>query len=793
MLKTLYICIFSILLASVSAWSQQYRVCDVSSSPAYVRYANGNDVVRNNVLEGKDVLIFARYSKISLMDMKSKEMFFYSGEGEFKVEEVVGKNRTQLKSNLKAHLRDLIQGKSHSKMAGVVYKDFEAEIKRLGSSGLLLVNQSGDVVEIKDIESDGVYYFVVSNTSDAPCFVNVISTGTDGVSKACCITNDAMAQMDLLVPVGSTVMLSAFPQLGKNLVSTSLEIIASEAPFDAKAYVEKNPYVQLLSPPDNSTVSYSNLTLRFLVKDSDKVKWVDVLLNGKVAASRISVTEGVNECQLKLVNYGLNTLELRAQDILGNNYFLRASVNYERVNKPKLHIMAVGIGNYKNSKIEKLHYAASDAAMVAKVLDTLRTMNRHLYDEGGCRVLLADKEATRGRILKCLDDIRYDADPEDIVMIYMSGHGKYVEFTSQRYFLPYDVEDDMYIESTAISYADLKGKLKQLEDKECKVIVYMDACYAGEMYYTKGASDFIGDSEPAVIGFYSSTRNQPSLEKVELNHGVFTYALLNGIKGGAGDSNGNVTITSLGDYITEQVRIESQGRQTPKIDNGGEDFILFKAGDVRMEVSASLTEENLSGKEGGEASEEDSVLELAESYYSGKIIPPTMEEAFNTYLAAADKGDAKSMYMAGVCLETGQGCTKDYDKAFDWYTRAASKGVAAAQYNLGAMYYNGTGVAQSDALARKWFKEADAKGYVKATTALGYLYYSSSVPEYGKAFECFARGASGGDAMALFYLGECHLYGRGTVEDVSSALEAYRKSAEKGYEAAKEKLIEIDY
>ena len=188
-------------------------------------------------------------------------------------------------------------------------------------------------------------------------------------------------------------------------------------------------------------------------------------------------------------------------------------------------------------------------------------------------MLLTNEDATRGTILKCLDDMRYEADPEDIVMIYMSGHGKFVEFTSQRYFLPYDAEDDKYIESTAISYSELKTKLKQLEDKECKVVVYMDACYAGEMYYTKAAGDFIGDSEPAVIGFYSSTRNQPSLEKVELNHGVFTYALLNGIKGAAGDANGNVTITSLGDYITEQVRIESEGRQTPKVDNGGEDFI----------------------------------------------------------------------------------------------------------------------------------------------------------------------------------------------------------------------------
>ena len=125
--------------------------------------------------------------------------------------------------------------------------------------------------------------------------------------------------------------------------------------------------------------------------------------------------------------------------------------------------------------------------------------------------------------------------------------------------------------------------------------------------------------------------------------------------------------------------------------------------------------------------------------------------------------------------------------------QAAAAGLAAAQYNLGAMHYNGTGTPRSVGLAEKWFLEADGKGYVMASAALGHLYYHKDMPDYRKAFKFFCKGAEGGDAMALFYLGECHLYGRGTVEDVSAALEAYRQSAEKGFQAAKEKLMEIDF
>lgn len=793
MLKSRIAYILFFILASTAGWCQQYRVCDVSSSPAAVKLSSGKTVMKNNIVDGKDVLKFEKYSKISLMEMKSKEMYFFTGEGEFTVADVASKNKTQVKSNLKAHLKDLMQGKSHSRIAGVVYKDFGYPVNFLGKDNLLIVDEQGCVVESSEIMVGGIYYFVVTNPSATPHFVNVIRTDSQGNRTACCISNDASAQMDLLIPAEGTAILTSFPQLGKDLVASSFKVAASEAPFDAEALLNGNPYVQLLSPPDNSTVSYPHITLRYLIKEKGKIESVDAFLNGKAVAGDIPVVEGVNELKVKLEKYGENVIELGVVDVEGYNYPNTILVNYERINRPRLHILSVGIGNYRNPKIDKLHYAASDAALVAKVLDTLRGMNLHLYKEDGYNMLLVDEEATRGAILKCLDDVRYEADPEDIVMIYMSGHGKFVEFTSQRYFLPVDVEDDKYIESTAISYSELKAKLKQLEDKECKVVVYMDACYAGEMYFTKAASDFIGDSEPAVIGFYSSTRNQPSLEKVELNHGVFTYALLNGIKGAAGDSNGNVTITSLGDYITEQVRIESEGRQTPKVDNGGEDFILFKVSEKDIDVSVPAAVAGAKAERESQAEDKDDVIALAESYYKGTAVAATTEDEFKVYLKAADKGDANSMYMAGVCYETGKGCDRDLAQALAWYGKAAEKGIAAAQYNLGAMHYNGTGTVQSDKLALKWFNEAAVKGYIKAYAALGYLYYHKASPDYGKAFDYFGKAAQEGDAMAMYYLGECYLNGHGTVEDISAALDAYRKSAAKGYEAAQEKLMEIDY
>jgi TPR repeat protein len=189
----------------------------------------------------------------------------------------------------------------------------------------------------------------------------------------------------------------------------------------------------------------------------------------------------------------------------------------------------------------------------------------------------------------------------------------------------------------------------------------------------------------------------------------------------------------------------------------------------------------------------DPVVELAQSYYTGTAVAATAQDEFNAYLAAAQKGDAKAMFMTGVCYGTGKGCRENAQEAFAWYAKAASKGVAAAQYNLGVMHMNGTGVPKSPQMAQKWLNEAVNNGYAEALPILGVLYYSMETPEYHKAFECFSKAANEGNAMALYYLGECYWNGRGTAEDIYAAIEAYRKSGEKGYQPAQEKLMEIDF
>jgi uncharacterized caspase-like protein len=77
----------------------------------------------------------------------------------------------------------------------------------------------------------------------------------------------------------------------------------------------------------------------------------------------------------------------------------------------------------------------------------------------------------------------------------------------------------------------------------------------------------------------SSSGNEYSLEGELWKNGVFTYALLNGLKNRGADSNKDqaVTVSELQAYVIEQVRTLTQGGQNPTVrrENLENDFIVY--------------------------------------------------------------------------------------------------------------------------------------------------------------------------------------------------------------------------
>lgn len=146
---------------------------------------------------------------------------------------------------------------------------------------------------------------------------------------------------------------------------------------------------------------------------------------------------------------------------------------------------------------------------------------------------------------------------------------------------------------------------------------------------------------------------------------------------------------------------------------------------------------------------------------------------------ADDNVDA--MYLLGkLCWEN------DYiDEAFEWFSKAAEKGQADAMYYLGNFYWHPTGwglVEPSNEKAIKYYEKAAELGSAMAMCELGRQYQQGTVAlekDHTKAFELFQKAADLGEPEAYYWLARCYQFGNDVEKDLEKAL----KYAFEAYEA----------
>src|SRR4051794_13393622 len=92
------------------------------------------------------------------------------------------------------------------------------------------------------------------------------------------------------------------------------------------------------------------------------------------------------------------------------------------------HVLTIGVSNYPNQR-SRLAYAAKDAVDVAAVF---QAQQGKLFEKVQCETL-TDEKATARKIVKALDGLRSRVGPQDMVVVYLSGHGD--SFLGQWFFL----------------------------------------------------------------------------------------------------------------------------------------------------------------------------------------------------------------------------------------------------------------------------------------------------------------------------------------------------------------------
>jgi len=240
---------------------------------------------------------------------------------------------------------------------------------------------------------------------------------------------------------------------------------------------------------------------------------------------------------------------------------------------PQRWAVIVGVSEYANKGIPALKYADRDAEALAAFLQTPEGGG---FDTDHMRVLV-NKDATLSNLRDAMIDFLQQAIDKDLVVIYFAGHGAPDPTRPQNlYLLTYDA-DPSRLGTTAFPMWDIQTVVsRQIAAK--KVVVLSDACHSGgisadvatrglDVTQSNPINQYLAElarTKDGMVVFTASAAGEVSQEFPELGHGVFTYYLLEGLKGAA-DANNDllVTVNEVMGYVEEQVKRKTRGAQNP--------------------------------------------------------------------------------------------------------------------------------------------------------------------------------------------------------------------------------------
>jgi hypothetical protein len=232
--------------------------------------------------------------------------------------------------------------------------------------------------------------------------------------------------------------------------------------------------------------------------------------------------------------------------------------------KAKRFALVIGVDEYQDTQINKLEGASNDAKMLADAL----------IQYGGFppdQIILftsdqpSERRPTRGNILRRLSNLRSIVPKDGLLLISFSGHG--IDRNGRPYLLPSDAQvsgDGALLEETGISAEVIRDWVRQTGIAQ--VVLILDACRnnptAGRGTanstltgaYVRGFNFDVRNREVnAFVTLYATEVGQVAYEFKERKQGYFTWALVEGLKGGAANEQGEITLAGLVKYLQDAV------------------------------------------------------------------------------------------------------------------------------------------------------------------------------------------------------------------------------------------------
>jgi WD40 repeat protein len=369
----------------------------------------------------------------------------------------------------------------------------------------------------------------------------------------------------------------------------------SPRPAVALANLPSPPDVRIVEPTTGRAFKEPRLVLKVEAYDrGGGLADVRLLHNGKA----VGVRQGTAGAQ--------STYSFDVALVAGENIFEavgtsrdRAESNKDRVRivlevaappRPALHVLAVGVNLYQDSAFN-LDYARPDAEAIARFFETRAGRLFGAIDT----TKLMDHDATRPQIEQAFAALAQRAQPNDVVLVYLAGHG--VGIGQQFYFLPHETRRDGGDQEASVRKYGIPATMigdALFRLKALKQVLILDTCQSeGALPLLTKTMAFrgLGFAEERALRMLShangvhliaaSTKQQYAYEIKELGHGVLGYALLTGLENEAPTGvEGIVTVLSLLQYVNQKVpelatRYHGGDIQTPVFSSTGTDFPLW--------------------------------------------------------------------------------------------------------------------------------------------------------------------------------------------------------------------------
>ena len=339
-----------------------------------------------------------------------------------------------------------------------------------------------------------------------------------------------------------------------------------------KLFQNAPPVIAVASPSDGTEITAEKILLAGAAASERGIARVEIRLNGHLLPQRetrgIVVKPDSQSTQPNLefserlaLKEGKNEILVSAID-RDNLSSQRVITVVRTMDRGKVWAVVIGISKYRT--VHPLRYADLDAL----------AFNDYLVRNVGIPSeqisLLLNEQATLTNLKRTLGtDLKRKAAEKDTVIIYYAGHGAPEADASasdddglEKYIVPYDADPkDLY--TTGLPMREVETIFNRLAPE--RVIFISDSCYsgaaAGRTFATASRRAIVSESFLARLSkgkgrivLSASKASEVSEEREDLGHGVFTYYLLEGLRGSADtDHDGIITVDEAYGYVSKKV------------------------------------------------------------------------------------------------------------------------------------------------------------------------------------------------------------------------------------------------